>query len=675
LIVGLADSAVSQLSTGALMNMRTVTTFAAAMLAISTTLAQAEQVQLSALDLGNVSQGWGKPQADKNVREHPISVAGRKFEHGLGTHAPSRVVIDLKGGATRFRAVAGLDDEVKGQGGSVAFRVYGDGKTLFRTEVMKPGESANIDVDLTGMKTLVLAVTDAGDGLAFDNADWADAVIEYTGQRPETTQTPVEPAVILTPPPSPKPRINGAKVFGVRPGSPFLYTIAATGERTMAFEAEGLPAGLKLDANTGQITGSIEKKGEYTVKLRAVNSLGVAERPLKIVVGDTLTLVPFMGWNSWYCFLSKVTDADIRAAADAMVTSGLINHGYSYINIDDGWEIVPGSKDPQLGGPTRDAQGRINTNKKFPDMKALADYIHSKGMKFGIYSSPGPKTCARFEGSYGHEEQDAATYAEWGVDLLKYDWCSYGGVAPKKPSLADYKKPYEVMNAALVKQKRDILYSLCQYGMGDVWKWGAEVGGNCWRTTGDLGGTQDLAGNMFRIGFSQNGLEKYAGPGHWNDPDFLMIGYIAWRGSLRPTPMTPNEQYTHVTLWSLLAAPLVFSGDMTRLDAFTTSLLTNDEVLDVNLDPLGKQGRRVALRDELEVWAKELEDGTKAVGLFNRSEGEADVEVKWSDLGVKGKQIVRDLWRQKDVGTFDDGFTMKVGRRGAGMISVRPAGQ
>ena len=319
-----------------------------------------------------------------------------------------------------------------------------------------------------------------------------------------------------------------------------------------------------------------------------------------------------MGWNSWNCFACDVNEANVRAAADAMVASGLINHGWTYINIDDCWEAG------------RDADGNVLSNQKFPDMKALTDYVHSKGLKIGLYSSPGPKTCAGHEGSYKHEELDARRYGEWGFDYLKYDWCSYGEIVPN-PDHDGFMKPYQVMRAALDKVPRDIVFSLCQYGMGNVWEWGAQVGGNCWRTTGDI---TDTWSSMAGIGFGQAGHEKFAGPGHWNDPDMLVVGYVGWSAKVRPTRLTPNEQYTHISLWCLLCSPLLIGCDMTKLDDFTLNLLTNDEVLDVSQDPLGRQAGRIAKNGSLEIWAKDLEDGSKAVGLFNRGEDQAEHDLE-----------------------------------------------
>jgi len=620
---------------------------------------QAPQVvPVAALDLAAVQQDWGEAQANRSVDKHPLTIGGRVFETGLGTHANSTLSVGLDGAATRLHAFVGADDETLPNKGSIEFRVLGDGKELWKSGLMHTGDAAKeCALPLAGIQTLLLLVEDGGDGISYDHADWAGASIEAAaGARIRVIAAPHEEPVVLTPVSGPEPRLRGARLTGVRPGHPFLYGIPATGQRPISFAAENLPAGLILDSASGRISGTLTGAGDYPVILRAKNARGSDERVLRIVCGDRIALTPPLGWNSWNCFANAVDDAKVRSAADAMVASGLAQHGWTYINIDDCWEAG------------RDAQGNILCNEKFPDMKALGDYIHSKGLRFGIYSSPGATTCAGFTASYQHEQQDVDTWAAWGVDYIKYDWCSYDSIAKDK-SLPELQKPYQVLRAALDKAPRDIVFSLCQYGMGDVWQWGAEVGGNCWRTTGDI---TDTWRSMSSIGFGQNGHEKFAGPGHWNDPDMLVVGKVGW-GDLHPTRLKPSEQYTHISLWCLLCSPLLIGCDMAQLDPFTLNLLTNDEVLDVSQDPLGTQAARVAKNGETEVWSKKMEDGSLAVGLFDRGQTEATISVSWNELGLEGPQRVRDLWRQKDLGVLDASFSTQVARHGAVLVRLFPA--
>ncbi|MGH9593772.1 MAG: glycoside hydrolase family 27 protein, partial [Bryobacteraceae bacterium] len=342
-----------------------------------------------------------------------------------------------------------------------------------------------------------------------------------------------------------------------------------------------------------------------------------------------LAPTPPMGWNSWNHFACKVSDAVVRGAADAIVSSGMAKAGYVYVNVDDCWQ------------GQRDAQGVIHPNDRFPDMKALADYIHGKGLKFGIYSSPGPKTCAGYEGSYQHEEQDAQTYAAWGVDYLKYDWCSARRVYQQDQMPEVYKK----MHDALVRTGRPIVFSLCQYGFDRVWRWGASVGGNLWRTTDDI---EDKYDRMSVIGFAQDGLESFAGPGHWNDPDMLEVG----NGSMKVF-----EYRTHMSLWCLLAAPLIAGNDLSNMSPETVELLTNPEVVALDQDTGGHQGHRISAEGPLEVWMKPLADGSKAVGLFNRGESTSPVTVNLAQIGISGSAQARDLWAHKDLGKVEGSYT------------------
>jgi len=479
------------------------------------------------------------------------------------------------------------------------------------------------------------------------------------------------------------PRINGPSVYGARPNHPFLYRIPATGKRPMQFFASGLPQGLKLDRTTGIITGAVKSPGSNTVVLKAKNAVGTYERKFRIVIGDQLALTPPMGWSSWYILQSEVSDRDIRAQADAMVSSGLVNHGYTYVDIDDGWSIkLAGAP---VGTQARDSNGNLKCNERFPDMKALTDYLHKKGLKAGIYTSPGPLTCGGAAGSYEHEEQDARQFAAWGFDLLKYDQCSY---RRKDNSLVEIQKPFRMMGTILAGLDRDVIFNLCPHGE-ETWKWSREVGGHFWRSSRDLGwgpkGIYSIWENIVGT-FDQGDRAKWAGPGGWNDPDNLEIGYIAHVVSeAKPpnvktigivlVPLTPDEQYTYMSLWSLLAAPLILSSDLTKLDNFALSLLTNDEVIDVNQDSLGKQATRVFESGDLSAWAKDLEDGSKAVGLFNLGDSEKDIAATWADLGISGKRAVRDLWRQEDLGRFDREFQARVAPHGVVLVRISAAGE
>jgi alpha-galactosidase len=381
----------------------------------------------------------------------------------------------------------------------------------------------------------------------------------------------------------------------------------------------------------------------FVLLLLMISSQSVAQTT---VVAAT----PPMGWNSWNHFAGKIDDAIVRAQADAMVSSGMRDAGYVYINIDDTWQ------------GQRDAQGVIHANSKFPDMKALADYVHGKGLKLGIYSSPGPKTCAGFEGSYGHEAQDAQTYAAWGVDYLKYDLCSFGEImkaagspeAAHKLMLVAYTK----MHSALLKTGRPIVFSLCQYGADAVWRWGASVGGNSWRTTGDI---SDKYSRMTEIGFEQAGLSRFAGPGHWNDPDMLEVG----NGG-----MNLEEYRTHMSLWALLAAPLLAGNDLSTMKPETIALLTNREVIAIDQDPLGKQADRVHAEGTQEFWARPLADGSKAIGVFNRFDWPQTIEINFREFGFKGGVKARDIWAAKDLGTLPSHYRARIPGHGVLLLRV-----
>ncbi len=491
-----------------------------------------KNIFLDEMDLSGMKAGWGIPQINKSFKETPLSVGNQAYSRGVGTIATSSYLISVNGTGKSFHSKVGVDD-CSNESGSVIFYILGDKKILWESGLMRKGDSAKVaDLDIRDISKIGLLVSDGNDGNSRDYANWIDTKIEYSGIVPTTVPSKIiAEGEVLTPAAPAEPRINGPKICGMRPGSPFLYRIPATGERPMSFDVKGLPGSLKLNRETGIITGSISKPGRYNVELVAKNNKGESRRPFTIVVGTTLALTPPMGWNSWYIHYNRVSDSLMRLAADVMISSGMADNGYQYVNIDDCWMRKEQSDEPDLGGPLRDKNGIILANKRFPDMKGLTSYIHDKGLKAGLYISPGPKTCAGFAGSLGHEKQDAETFAAWGYDFLKYDWCSYGSVV-KGRTIEDFKAPYKIMWSHLQKVDRDIVFNLCQYGMGESWKWAGEVG-NSWRTTGDLGlESSSTMPGFFNIGISNARHSEYARPGAWNDPDYILIGWVGSANSM-----------------------------------------------------------------------------------------------------------------------------------------------
>jgi alpha-galactosidase len=482
---------------------------------------------------------------------------------------------------------------------------------------------------------------------------------------------------ILTPKTPDAPQINGAKVFGVRPGSPFLFIVPATGKRPITFGADNLPTGLTIDSSTGLITGTLTTPGTYEVTLKAQNTLAVAYEKFKIVVGDKIALTPPMGWNSWNCWAAQVSDKNVRASAKAMVDSGLVNHGWTYINIDDTWQ-------GKRSGPFNALQG----NQKFPDMKGLCDYVHSLGLKVGVYSSPWITTYAGYQGGssddpngswekladyeknkrlgkYAFDTNDAQQYGQWGIDYLKFDWHTH------------QEKEIAAMANALKATGRDIIYSLSA-GMDFSKAALCAKLANCWRTTGDIrdGWSKKQVHETWAFGVTDIWKEHlkwapFSGPGHWADADMLVVGKVGW-GAPHPTKLTPDEQYTHISLWCLWSSPLLIGCPLDQLDDFTQNLLTNDEVLALNQDPLGKMAKQLPPDGNDRVLVKDLEDGSKAVGLFNIGEEYIAVKVTWQQLGVTGNQSVRDLWRQKNIGIYKDGFEAAVRPHGVILVRICP---
>ncbi len=496
---------------------------------------------------------------------------------------------------------------------------------------------------------------------------WADPMAT-TSPTPDQTD-------ILTPPAPDAPRINGPKIFGVRPGSPFLYTIPASGKRPMRFGVVKLPPGLVIDHSTGKISGTLAMPGTYDITLQAKNDLGLTEKKFRIVVGDRIALTPPMGWSSWNCWLADINQDKITRAAHAMIDSGLARHGFTYVNVDDAWQ---GAR----GGPDNAIQPNPG---RFPDIRAMVEEIHGLGLKAGIYSTPwvtsydghvgcssedpngnwnesmrdGPRNQNQLPyaiGKYHFFTQDARQWAEWGFDYLKFDWCP--NEAPETKEMSD----------ALRSSGRDIVLSLSNNSNNTLFQVLPAIApsANLWRISGDI---NDSWASLVNNAMNKDNWAPFNKPGNYNDPDMMVLGVTFGH----PTHLNHNEQYTHMSLWCLLSAPLILGCDLEKLDSFTLGLLTNDEVIAVDQDTLCRQATVVSRQGQNLVYAKPLDDGSQAVGLFNLGDAPNSATVQWSDLKISGPQVVRDLWREKDLGTFRDSFSSLVAPHGVVLIKIRPA--
>ncbi len=664
--------------------------------------APGRQIRVEDLDLTMMRQAGGMPQKNKDRWGKPLQVGGKTYKHGIGTSAANVLRIKLHRAAVEFTTKVGLNDD-SGNQHAVVFKVIVDGKIRACSPVLRVGDPAYLlRVNLRGAAEMIMLADQASTcsqalskgrtwgmggwvtarslhdqpapwgSTLWDQADWLDPVITLAaGTRATPVAVPYPgihdyPEIASGDPETPE--FHGPRVVGATPGRDFLFQIPYTGKLPVTVSADNLPPGLQMDPS-GLITGKIAKAGEYKVRLTAKNALGSARRTLRLVAGEhKLALTPLMGWESWNAYGLNNSAERTRSATDALVKSGLAAKGFNYVIIDEGWQ------------DGRSADGELKSNDKFGDLKQLADYVHHRGLRIGIYSSPGPKTCAGNVGSFGHEFQDAKTFSRWGMDYLKYDWCSYGSLVPRNADLAQLIKPYQLMRAALDQTDRDIFYSMCQYGIGHVWTWGgqAPVWGNSWRISGDI---DDSWAAVSFNGFDSDGnLFPFAGPGHWNDPDMLVVGYGFFEdGGLHWTRLTPHEQLTHITLWCILAAPLLLGCVLEKLDKFTTDLMTNTEVLAVNQDELGVQAQCVDRQGSVEIWARPLWDGTVAVAIFNRGMSQANVAISsWHVLdpavrnrhsGLSGKQPVRDLWKRKDLGKLA-AFNASIAMHGAIMLKV-----
>jgi alpha-galactosidase len=608
----------------------------------------------------------------KTVNGKVPSLGGQAQTNAFGTLATVELGYNLKGQSHRLTGKVGIDDGVAQQftEGAEVF-VYGDFKKLWSSGPLKSGQPpVSMDVDLKGVKQLEIISDFAGDQYAKAHGTYADMVISYSGFCPQTDfvrRPKPDPATVFICPKGPEtPRITGGRVFGVRPGSPFLFTVTASGKKPMTYSAKNLPDGLKLDSQTGRITGCLKSKGEHRVLLSARNELGIAERELKIVVGDQIALSPTMGFCSWNAMLKDVSQEKVEKAAELLVSTGLKDHGYLYVNIDDGWQGARGGQ-----------ENALQANEKFPDMKGLCDKIHSLGLKAGIYHTPWMTSFGKLPGGtaatpdgkwslekngksfqvgpYSFLNQDARQWGEWGFDYCKWDWV--------------FHKPEEIIavSKALKQSGRDMICSLSNRAVIEHARTYVEHA-NSWRTTNDHLSRWVI---LQTIGFSQNQWADFVGPGHWIDLDQLTVG-IAWLG--KPTNLTPDEQYLQFSMWCLMSSTFLISCELDKLDEFTLRLLTNGEVLDINQDPLGKPARRTLTRGPLDVWVRDLEDGSKVIGFFNRTREPLNATVDLGKLGITGPQKVRDLWRREDLEDCSGSFSVSPRPHGVVLVRMWPRG-
>ena len=644
---------------------------------------QTHTVWLDDLPIQTFSEGMRPVQAKTNYSHDTMRINGVKFQRGIGAQSPCVLPFLLNGHGKKFTAMVGADD-LGNKDIPLSFFVVGDEKILFESKEMKIGDPAvKVDIDLTGIQRLGILITDhiGGVGNKKTYGNWADSKLEMMDDfKPEYIPN-TEEKYILTPLPKNTPRINSPKLFGATPGNPFMYTIAASGAKPIQFSAVNLPKGLSLSAQTGMITGSVKERGTYQVVLKAKNKFGEVSQTLRIKIGDTIALTPPIGWNGWNAWEQKIDREKVIASANAMVEKGLRDHGWSYINLDDSWQGIRTGPDTAL-----------QPNAKFPDIKGMVSYIHSLGLRAGIYSTPyissygiyvgassafpaGGETREAFlagqkptrMGTYRFERNDARQMADWGFDFLKYDW------------RIDVESTQR-MSDALKRSGRDIVFSLSNNAPFEKVSDWARLS-NMYRTGPDI---KDSWTSLFLTTFSLDKWAPYTGPGHWADPDMMIVGDVAIGPVLHPTRLTPDEQYCHISIFSLQAAPMLIGCPIERLDNFTLNLLSNDEVIAINQDPLGKPARLVKDENGVQIWLRQLEGGSYAAGIFNidgygttpqsyfrwGDETPRSFDFDFASLGLKGKWKIRDVWRQKDLGVFNKSVNTSIPHHGVLMVRM-----
>lgn len=620
----------------------------------------AEIVALSSLEIGKATCGWGTIKANRSIDGNDLTLNGTIYRSGVGTHATSQIIVKLNGAVTRFVTRVGIDDEVKAtaqgrQSANVDYRVSlkaenGDVKVVAEGNIRGTDTQAPlIDVDCNGWKYLFLEANE-GESDAYDHVDWANAYFEYHEQN--STLPEIVSAEELSS------RLACATVLYSQPGVRFMHRLR-TANPAATVSVSNLPDGLVYNERRQLVEGCIDTEGVYHYTVTVDNDGEQSDEDITLTVSSDLDMpVPFMGWLSWNVVQGDISESVIRTVADAMESKGLLAAGYNYLVIDDLWHAS--ARQSGTNAPLPDAR-------KFPNgMKAASDYVHSKGLKFGIYSDGGTRTCAGCFGSYGYEETDAKAYAEWEVDLLKYDYCN----APS--DLTSCQKRYKAMGDALKNSGRSIVFYMCEWGVREPWKWGSETGASTWRCTYD---TRDCwEGSAGGVGIVQSiagmkDLWAYSGPNRYNDADMMCVGIHGTGKSSSDLcatgpGMTMDEYRTQFSLWSMWASPLTLSFDLRKeISKEDLELMTNGEVIAINQDPMGLQAEYIGEVNGVQTYMKDLENGDVAVALVNLGRSATSATVDFSKLSALEPGVaydVRDLWAKSSLGAKSSSFDVRI---------------
>ncbi len=611
----------------------------------STTKSAINQLYLDEMDLTKGTCGWKTMRSKLSVGGNPIKIATVTYARGVGTHAPGEITIKTNG-ASRFTSKIGIDDETNGNG-TVEFIVYGNQTIIYQSGIMRGNAAAkSIDLDISAYAYLRLIVTIADGSNNNDHADWADALLEYETVKPVCIKAAELPWT----------EFRNKTVHYALPNKNLQFRLNVYGVQPITVNVTNLPVGIEFDSKRNILYGKISQEGVYNIPVSATNIYGTIEKTFKIEISNKLKMpTPPMGWMTWNIYRGEISETKIKQTADVMVSSGMRDAGYNYIIIDDLWQ------------GTRDASGKISPNAtKFPSgIKALADYVHAIGLKLGIYSDAADNTCGGAVGSLNKEVIDAQTYASWGIDYLKYDYCN----APADQATAINR--YKAMADALNNSGRDMVFAACEWGDRNPWEWAAEKSNaQLWRTTWDIRDTWEFNdGDKNHYGIMNSldrhiGLEYYAGPNRWNDPDMMVVGLYGTgipSNAFGANGCTDREYQANMSLWAMIAAPLITSFELKTINDATKDILLNKEVIAINQDTLGDAATRIFKDGDIEVWARDLYDGGKAVAFLNRNNTVTkNISVNWSNLFIEGSYDIRDLWKHQLVGTSNTSFNTNV---------------